>query len=42
MEHRIYVLAINLIAAGRLQLRGNTILLDGRVLETPIVEDGPG
>jgi phosphoribosylglycinamide formyltransferase-1 len=40
VEHRIYALAIRLIAAGRLQLRGNTILLDGRVLETPIAEDG--
>jgi phosphoribosylglycinamide formyltransferase 1 len=40
MEHRIYALAISLIAAGRLQLRGDTILLDGRVLEAPIVEDG--
>jgi phosphoribosylglycinamide formyltransferase 1 len=40
MEHRIYALAISLIAAGRLELRGNTILLDGRVLEAPIVEDG--
>jgi phosphoribosylglycinamide formyltransferase 1 len=41
VEHRIYALAIGLIAAGRVQLRGNTILLDGRVLEAPIVEDGP-
>lgn len=42
VEHRIYALAISLIAAGRLQLRGNTILVDGRVLEAPIVEDEPG
>jgi phosphoribosylglycinamide formyltransferase-1 len=41
VEHRIYALAISLIAAGRVQLRGDTILLDGRVLEAPIVEDGP-
>jgi phosphoribosylglycinamide formyltransferase 1 len=40
VEHRIYPLAIGLIAAGRLQLRGNTILLDGCALEAPIVEDG--
>jgi len=40
VEHRIYVLAISLIAAGRLQLRGSTIFLDGRLLATPIVEDG--
>ena len=39
VEHRIYALAISLIAAGRLQLRGSTILLDGRVLEAPIIED---
>jgi phosphoribosylglycinamide formyltransferase 1 len=41
VEHRIYPLAISLIAAGRVQLRGNTILLDGVALEAPIVEDGP-
>jgi hypothetical protein len=41
VEHRIYALAIGLFAAGRLQLRGNTILLDGVALEAPIVEDGP-
>jgi phosphoribosylglycinamide formyltransferase-1 len=41
VEHRIYALAIGLIAAGRLQLRGNTILLDGVALAAPIVEDGP-
>ena len=41
VEHRIYVLAISLIAAGRVQLRGSTILLDGRALEAPIVEEGP-
>jgi phosphoribosylglycinamide formyltransferase 1 len=40
VEHRIYALAISLIAAGRLQLRGNTIFLDGSLLATPIVEDG--
>jgi phosphoribosylglycinamide formyltransferase-1 len=40
VEHRIYAQAIRLIAGERVQLRGNTILLDGRVLETPIVEDG--
>ena len=41
VEHRIYALAISLIAAGRLQLRGDTILLDGVALEAPIVEDEP-
>jgi phosphoribosylglycinamide formyltransferase-1 len=40
VEHRIYPLAISLIAAGRLRLRGNAILLDGRLLEAPIIEDG--
>ena len=40
VEHRLYLLAIGLIAAGRLQLRGNTIFLDGRALETPIDEEG--
>jgi phosphoribosylglycinamide formyltransferase 1 len=40
VEHRIYAVAISLIAAGRLQLCDNTILLDGRLLEAPIVEDG--
>jgi phosphoribosylglycinamide formyltransferase-1 len=39
VEHRLYALAIGLIAAGRLQLCGNTILLDGRALEAPIIED---
>jgi phosphoribosylglycinamide formyltransferase-1 len=39
VEHRIYALAVSLIAAGRLELRGNTILFDGRALEAPIVED---
>jgi phosphoribosylglycinamide formyltransferase-1 len=38
-EHRLYALAISLIAARHLQLRGNAILLDGRVLEAPIVKD---
>lgn len=41
VEHRIYALAVGLIAAGRLQLRGNRIFLDGCVLEAPIVEVGP-
>jgi phosphoribosylglycinamide formyltransferase-1 len=40
VEHRIYVLAIGLMAAGRVQLRDNVIWLDGRALEAPIVEDG--
>jgi phosphoribosylglycinamide formyltransferase-1 len=40
VEHRIYALAISLIAAGRVELRGNTIVLDGVALEAPIVEDG--
>jgi phosphoribosylglycinamide formyltransferase-1 len=41
VEHRIYALAISLIAAGRVQLRGDTIFLDGRVLEAPFLEDEP-
>ena len=41
VEHRIYPLAISLIAAGRVQLSGEAILLDGRVLLAPVVEDDP-
>jgi phosphoribosylglycinamide formyltransferase-1 len=37
-EHRIYPQAIGLIAAGRLQLAGGTILLDGKPLAAPLME----
>jgi phosphoribosylglycinamide formyltransferase-1 len=35
-EHRIYPMAVGLIAAGRLELRGGGILLDGQPLAAPI------
>jgi phosphoribosylglycinamide formyltransferase-1 len=35
-EHRIYPFVIGLIASGRLQLQGATILLDGAALASPI------
>jgi phosphoribosylglycinamide formyltransferase 1 len=38
-EHRIYPKVIGLLACGRLALRGAAVLLDGRVLETPMAED---
>ncbi|MFI4914175.1 MAG: phosphoribosylglycinamide formyltransferase [Steroidobacterales bacterium] len=38
-EHRIYPQVIGLIADGRLQLAGATIMLDGRALAAPIVQD---
>ena len=38
-EHRIYPLAIGLIAAGRLKLQGTAVMLDGQVLKAPIVEE---
>jgi phosphoribosylglycinamide formyltransferase 1 len=37
-EHRIYPLAIGLIAAGRVKLDGATIMLDGQVLNAPLEE----
>jgi phosphoribosylglycinamide formyltransferase-1 len=40
-EHRIYPHAIGLIADGRLTLAGSTILLDGRPLAAPILEEAP-
>ena len=36
-EHRIYPQCIGWFAAGRLQLRGGVAVLDGRVLESPLV-----
>lgn len=39
LEHRIYPQVIGLIAAGRLELRGDTVVLDGRALATPLQED---
>lgn len=38
-EHRIYPKVIALIAAGRLALRGATVLLDGRALAKPMREE---
>jgi phosphoribosylglycinamide formyltransferase 1 len=38
-EHRIYPLAIGLIAAGRVKLDGATIMLDGQVLNAPLIEE---
>jgi phosphoribosylglycinamide formyltransferase 1 len=35
-EHKIYPLAVGLIAAGRLELQGATVLLDGQALASPI------
>jgi phosphoribosylglycinamide formyltransferase 1 len=40
-EHRIYARSIGLIAAGRLRLEDDRILLDGRALQAPLVEDEP-
>jgi len=39
LEHRIYPAVIGLIAAGRLQLAGATVLLDGQPLPAPLLED---
>jgi len=39
LEHRIYPHVIGLIASGRLKLRDDTLLLDGTVLTTPLLED---
>lgn len=38
-EHVIYPLAVNLIASGRLQFSGETLLLDGNELEQPLQLD---
>jgi phosphoribosylglycinamide formyltransferase-1 len=38
-EHRIYPHAIGLIADGRVALSGSTILLDGRPLTAPLLEE---
>jgi phosphoribosylglycinamide formyltransferase-1 len=40
-EHRIYPRVIGLIAAGRLALRGATVMLDGRALDKPMLEEQP-
>ena len=37
-EHRIYPKVIGLIASGRLALRGATVMLDGRALAQPLLE----
>jgi phosphoribosylglycinamide formyltransferase 1 len=39
LEHRLYPHAIGLIASGRIKLRDDTVLLDGKVLTTPLLED---
>lgn len=36
LEHRIYPMVIGLIAAGRLALSGDTVLLDGKPLAAPL------
>jgi phosphoribosylglycinamide formyltransferase 1 len=41
LEHRIYPHVIGLIAAGRLELRGHAIYLDGRPLTAPLSEYPP-
>ena len=41
-EHRIYPLAIGGIAAGRIAYRNDSIWLDGRRLEAPVVIDETG
>jgi phosphoribosylglycinamide formyltransferase-1 len=38
-EHRIYPQCIGWYAAGRLQYRDGAALLDGRVLESPLVAE---
>ncbi len=42
IEHRIYPMAIGLIASGRVRLVGGTVVLDGRPLAAPlqVLEDG--
>jgi phosphoribosylglycinamide formyltransferase-1 len=35
-EHRLYPFAVDLIAAGRLELRGSSILVDGQALRAPL------
>ncbi len=43
LEHRLYPQAIGLIASGRLELRDDRVLLDGRVLTQPLLQEGePG
>lgn len=39
LEHRLYPHVIGLIASGRLKLRDDTVLLDGKVLTSPLVEE---
>jgi phosphoribosylglycinamide formyltransferase-1 len=36
LEHRLYPRVIGLIAAGRLELRGETVVLDGEALASPL------
>ncbi|MGH8143918.1 MAG: phosphoribosylglycinamide formyltransferase [Steroidobacteraceae bacterium] len=39
LEHRIYPRVIGLIAAGRLRLLGDAVMLDGQALAAPLLED---
>lgn len=39
LEHRLYPRVIGLIASGRLELRNDTVLLDGRLMSSPLLED---
>jgi phosphoribosylglycinamide formyltransferase 1 len=40
-EHKIYPMAVGLIAAGRMQLRDGRVLLVGRTLTVPLMADDP-
>lgn len=40
-EHRLYPLAIRWVAAGRVTMIGDRVMLDGRPLERPVVLDTP-
>jgi phosphoribosylglycinamide formyltransferase-1 len=40
-EHRIYPECIGWFAAGRLQFRDGSAVLDGRVLESPVILESP-
>ena len=39
LDHRLYTHASGLIASGRLKLRDDTVLLDGKALTSPLLED---
>lgn len=38
VEHRIYPAAVAMIAEGRLQYRDEQVLLDGRLLQSPVID----